>query len=280
MLKDPYHFDPAELKERFNPEGSPLRRQQHRMKAMLQVLDHICQKHHIPYWISSGTLLGCVRHGGFIPWDDDLDVEMMRKDYKRLLQLLPGELPEWMELQCRRTDPNYFFSYAKLRDKNSLLEETNGYDRIFKMRGIYIDIFPQEKCPLWMQRLSKHTIGHIYKVLKDGRLSEAERLRKVNWWYGLNHRFIYPVMRALSLLYPSLLVRHTFGVPFHTACHVDEVFPIGRARFEDIEVCVPHDSDAYLKRKFGDYLRLPDIDALKPHVSQCIFYEPSKEKNS
>ena len=91
-------------------------------------------------------------------------------------------------------------------------------------------------------------------------------------WYRLNHWLIYPLMRMGCALMPSLLVRHTFGVPFHTACHVDEVFPIGRAMFEDIEVSVPHDSDAYLKRKYGDYLRLPDIDTISPHVAQCTFF--------
>ena len=93
MHRDPYRFDPEELKARFNPEGSPLRLQQLRMKEMLKVLDGICRKHDIPYWIASGTLLGCMRHGGFIPWDDDLDVEMLRSDYKRLLRILPSELP-------------------------------------------------------------------------------------------------------------------------------------------------------------------------------------------
>lgn len=270
--KNPYQFDNEELRARFCPEGSPLWRQQQRMKEMLKVLDDICSRHGIPYWIASGTLLGCVRHGGFIPWDDDLDVEMLRSDYRKLLRLLPRELPEWLEVQHRGTDPHYFYSYAKLRDKRSLLEETNGYDRIFRMRGIYIDIFPQEKCPKWMQKLSCHTLGHIYKVMKDTTIGEAERLRKADAWYNLNHRIIYPLMRAASFFFPSLLVRHTYGVPFHTACHRDEVFPIGRARFEDIEVSVPHDSDAYLKRKYGDYLRLPDIDSLKPHVAQCKFF--------
>ena len=60
MHRDPYRFDPEELKARFNPEGSPLRLQQLSMKEMLKVLDGICRKHDIPYWIASGTLLGCM----------------------------------------------------------------------------------------------------------------------------------------------------------------------------------------------------------------------------
>ena len=95
-----------ELRKRFNPDGSMLRRQQMRMLEILIEVDRICKKHGIPYWLSSGTLIGAVRHNGFIPWDDDLDIEMMRKDYLRLLQVLPGELPDWLALQNDETDPN------------------------------------------------------------------------------------------------------------------------------------------------------------------------------
>ena len=63
------------LRQRFSPEGSPLRRHQDRMLEMMVWLDAVCRRHGIPYWLGSGTLLGAVRHGGFIPWDDDVDIE-------------------------------------------------------------------------------------------------------------------------------------------------------------------------------------------------------------
>ena len=66
-----------ELRERYNPDGSILRKQQLRMLEMLQYIDFVCKKHNIRYWLCSGTLLGAVRHGGFIPWDDDVDIEML-----------------------------------------------------------------------------------------------------------------------------------------------------------------------------------------------------------
>ena len=87
-----------ELRQRYNPDGSLLRRQQLRMLDILVEVDRICKKHHIEYWLSSGTLIGALRHNGFIPWDDDLDIEMMRKDYLRLLEVLPKELPDWLAL--------------------------------------------------------------------------------------------------------------------------------------------------------------------------------------
>ena len=85
-----------ELRKRFNPEGSMLRRQQMRMLEILLEVDRICKKHDIPYWLSSGTLIGAMRHDGFIPWDDDLDIEMLRSDYLRLMEVLPKELPDWL----------------------------------------------------------------------------------------------------------------------------------------------------------------------------------------
>ena len=74
-------IDHQALRQRFNPDGSQLRKHQLRMLEILVVIDKICRKHQIPYWLSSGTLIGAVRHNGFIPWDDDLDIEMMRNDY-------------------------------------------------------------------------------------------------------------------------------------------------------------------------------------------------------
>ena len=125
-------FDRISLKERFNPEGSALRRHQHKMMELVIELDRICKKYQIPYFLYGGTLLGAIRHNGFIPWDDDLDICLLRKDYLRLMKVLPKELPDNMVLQNNDTDPNYFYFFAKLRDKNSILEEECPYDRVFK----------------------------------------------------------------------------------------------------------------------------------------------------
>ena len=107
------NFDAEALKARFNPEGSPLRRQQMVMLEMVKEVDRICRKYDIPYFLYGGTLLGAIRHNGFIPWDDDLDVGLLRKDYQRLMKILPDELPEHMVLQTNDTDPNYFYFFGK-----------------------------------------------------------------------------------------------------------------------------------------------------------------------
>ena len=104
------------LREEYNPEGSELRRLQLRMLDMLVVVDEICRRHDIPYWIEGGTLLGAVRHEGFIPWDDDLDIALMKKDYVRLLKCLKEELPAQYRLQTHETDRNYYLAFAKIRE--------------------------------------------------------------------------------------------------------------------------------------------------------------------
>src|SRR3954464_7150764 len=109
----------------YNPEGSELRRMQMKMLEILDAFDVICRKHDINYWLACGTLLGARRHGGFIPWDDDLDVVVLQRDYKNLLSILKEELPENLKLQARGTDKYYWYYYAKIRDTRSRVYNNN-----------------------------------------------------------------------------------------------------------------------------------------------------------
>ena len=265
-------YSKEELKVRFNPEGSLLRRQQNRMMELLLAFDAICKKHDISYWLIGGTLIGAARHQGFIPWDDDMDVQMLREDYLKILKILPQELDETMALQCRNTDENYFFQYAKLRDRRSVLGENNGYDRIFKERGIYIDIFPIDKHPKWMQRLSVHTIGHVYKILKRTDLPERKVIGKVMRWVGLNERIIYPVLRGFAKLTGGVYL-DGLGVPFVVERHLEDIFPLGHLEFEGYQMPVPHDYDKVLRDQYGDYMQLPDLAKVNLHVEKLMFKE-------
>lgn len=268
----PHSFDPQELKERFNPEGSLLRKQQHRMTELLLAVDRVCRRHNISYWLSSGTLLGAVRHGGYIPWDDDLDIEMLRPDYERLLQVLPDELPEGMVLQTDETDPGYFFMFAKVRDTHSLLSETNRYDRIFRHRGIYIDIFPFEKAPRLLHWISCRAHGFTYNVMNNRNNDDETARRKVMRICRFNRRFTFPLLRTLSRLWLTRLVRYGWGVPYNDPRHLEDIFPLTTISFEGHLVPAPHNCDAYLTRKFGDYMRLPDLDQLHPHCDELTIY--------
>ena len=264
-------IDQEALRRKFNPEGSVLRRQQHRMLEILLEVDRICKKHNIRYWLSSGTLIGAVRHKGFIPWDDDLDIELLLPDYERLMRVLPDELPSTMALQSQDTDPNYFFFYAKVRDRRSHLEEGNRYDRVWKEQGIYIDIFPFYKQPLWIHMLSEKLQGHVYKIMN--RMGDSNReMWKVRAITRFNRYVSYPVLRLLCRMSKA---RETYGlgIPYHDPRHMEDTFPLTTTEFEGHQMPIPGNVHAALTLKYGDYMRMPDIDKIVPHVGKLEIYE-------
>lgn len=261
-----------ELRERFNPEGSLLRRQQMRMLEILLEVDRICKKHDIPYWLSSGTLIGAMRHDGFIPWDDDLDIEMMRKDYLRLMEVLPKELPEWLALQNSDTDPNYFYFYAKVRDRRSRMLEQNGYDRLWQEQGIYIDIFPMEHHPIWLHKLTEKTVGHMYKIWRTS-TDDAKAIKSVRRIFDFNNRLLFPCLRAIVPLFTlhSSLLTSGMGIPFHNPRYKEEIFPLTTHLFEGHQLPIPGNADAHLRRIYGDYMQLPNLEKLALHVGKLEF---------
>lgn len=237
-------FNQEELRARFNPEGSPLRRQQMVMLEMLKVLDQICRKHDIPYFLYGGTLLGAFRHNGFIPWDDDLDVAMMRKDYKRLLQVLPTELPDNIVLQTNDTDRNYFLFVAKLRDKHSFLDE-GSFDKVFKERGIFIDIFPLDRLLPWTQRLRLQSLA--YNFFRNEGSGAMSKIRALTWF---NRHVSFPVLRLLSRVSGTSCLMCDYGIPFHNVYDLKDVFPLKTHEFEGLQLPVPGNSHNMLTTMF------------------------------
>lgn len=241
-----------QLREKYNPEGSLLRRGQLRMLDILKAIDRICRTHEIPYWLSSGTLLGAVRHGSFIPWDDDLDIEVLHKDYHRLLDILRRELPEQFFVHDREYDKDYPHLYAKVRDKHSCIEE--GY--VFKMKheGCFVDIFPVERSPYPVFRIANRLYVNLchYNVYKHFR-----------WLYNFNHvlltRLVFPMLRGVvSVFFPHSPYRHTLGTVFIDERADDDLFPLQEMGFEGGTYFVPGNSHNYLVKKYGnDYMLLP-----------------------
>lgn len=239
-----------QLRERYNPEGSLLRKGQMRMLDILKAVDKICRAHDIPYWLSSGTLLGAVRHGGFIPWDDDLDIEMLREDYLRLLPLLRKELPEQFMLHDRVTDKDYPHLYAKVRDKNSCIEEDSAVE--MKYKGCFIDIFLLEKSPYPLYRIA----NRLYVNLCH------HKVRRYRWLYNLNYSFLtrilFPLFRKwVSLFHKGSNYHHTFGMIYKAERCPEDLFPLTEIPFEDGIFYAPMNAHHYLTRMFGDYMQLP-----------------------
>ena len=255
----------------FNPEGSTLRKHQMKMVEILCVIDKICKKHKINYWLSSGTLLGAVRHHGFIPWDDDLDIEMLAEDYKRFLSVIQSELPNDLVLQPYKTDPNYVAPYVKIRDTKSCLYETSNKDCNYMYRGIYIDVFYIEPSTRFLIRVAMKLHGYLYKLSyrpcrKGSFLFYSKRLILV-----LLQNCVYPLFRVVSKFLHCKKLYQCLGAGFLGERNKKDLFPLSAVSFEGKTFPAPHDPDAYLTRLYGNYMQLPDLSRIEVHLDKIEF---------
>jgi lipopolysaccharide cholinephosphotransferase len=243
-----------ELKAKYNPEGSPMREHQKRMLEMMETVDEICRQHGIKYILSSGTLLGAVRHGGFIPWDDDLDIEMERSEYRRFVKFMRKELPSNFEIQSHATDRFYVAPYIKIRDKNSHITEDHQRDINYSMRGIYIDVFPIERLSRFFSRVSSRLHGSL---LYDPSHKPLKSSAYLSFVYFILTNLVYPTFRVLSFI-GRAKYRNTAGSCFLKPRDIRDFYPIRRIAFENIELNAPADAIHYLEQLYGDYMKLPD----------------------
>lgn len=115
-----------------------------RILKILLAVDKVCKEHGLRYYIMAGTMLGAVRHKGFIPWDDDLDIGMPRADYDLLMSHSKEWLPKPYEAVCAENDPNYPLPFAKIQDADTTLIERM---HLKYLGGIYLDVFPLDGVP-------------------------------------------------------------------------------------------------------------------------------------
>ena len=163
------------------------------LEALIE-FDRICTKHNIPYSLAGGTLLGAVRHKGFIPWDDDIDVVLLREDYDKLEKILIEELPEKYFYQTKNTDKNWFRLYGKIRVNGTLFVEAAHSNRDVH-HGVYIDIFPLDALP-------------------DDKVAKTKLLREFKFWNTiLSAKYINPASRHGKKRLVAYLLRFLF-LPF------------------------------------------------------------------
>lgn len=258
----------AQLRETYNPDGSLLRRHQLRMLEILKYVDSICRENNINYWLSSGTCLGAVRHGGFIPWDDDADIEMLREDYLKLKKILEKETQ--YDFQTWRTDPYYMHPFAKLRDKKSKINE-HGLDVNYKYRGVYIDIFILERVPLLIGKIYGCRVK--YHLLIMG--SSKSKLKKI-FFRILKNTYFLSIFIMRPLLKPFTnpnILRHTYGSGWVDKVQIkDLLMPLKEIMFENHMFKVPYNTDLYLTNLYGNYCELPDLSKIITHTTSVELY--------
>ena len=123
-----------------------LKKVQGQLLIIAKEIKRVCEKHGINYFLLGGTLIGAVRHKGFIPWDDDLDLGMLREDYEKFLEIAPSELSEDFCLQTMENDPEYGLAFAKVRMNGTVYREMTD-PRIKAHQGFWVDVFPYDNIP-------------------------------------------------------------------------------------------------------------------------------------
>lgn len=263
-------IDPIEqtkLRERFNPEGSLLRQYQLRMLEMLKYIDEVCNKHQIKYWLCSGTLIGAVRHGGFIPWDDDVDIEMLREDYKKFVHVIAHESQNKYVLQTHHTDRAYLAPYAKLRDLHSIIKEDNTNDLYYKYKGCYIDVFIMEpSSSLFINKASNFLQYYLLFCPNAHLKNKFWRNLYLNTMFWMLNKLAFPLCSLFSKIGAKGQLRHTSGSCFTKKREKKDIFPLTKLKFEDYIFSVPGNYDAYLKKIYGSYMDLPDFNKIVMHT--------------
>lgn len=257
----------------YNPEGSELRILQLKMLDILVTVTDIADKHNIPYWLSGGTLLGAVRHGGFIPWDDDIDIELLRPDYKKLLKILAKELPSDLYLQTP-SDKGYRLLFSKVRDKHSIVYEEDDELDNYKEKGIYIDIFPEERSYKWLKSLVDFFYGRAFRRIKRGKPFHSVRF----FYEYVVSLLMYPV--GFTLMWLARLfcvitkpdnILHSYGIGNTTNHNIKYLFPQSKICFEGKLFSAPGDIDAYLTKQYGDYMKIPAKDKRATHFLKVSY---------
>lgn len=162
--------------------------------SMLKEFDRICRKHNIPYQIFGGTLLGAVRHKGFIPWDDDIDVAMLREDFDRFIAVAEDEIDSSIFVQTCFTDPDAVLQFAKLRKNGTVFEDVLN-NNAGSHTGIWIDVFPFDNVKL--DSASAKKMGRRIKFLYA--------LTTSSMWTRVKYASTVPIVVARSFLF--LLVK-------------------------------------------------------------------------
>ena len=245
---------------------------QKKILEILQVVDNTCKENKLRYYLTAGTMLGAVRHKGFIPWDDDADIAMPRPDYEKLIANAKLWLPKQYELICAENDKNYSLPFAKIQDANTTIIE---HSHLRYLGGVYIDVFPLDGLP--DGKIARFFHVQRYKWLRK-RLYFTYRdpYRHGNGpssWIPLLHRKLYTV-EGLQRSIRKLLLKYSFDdcklVQDYDDGHKGVITKdiLGKPtpyQFENAMLMGYENYDAYLSQKYGSYMTPPEVEHQRQH---------------
>ena len=250
---------------------------------LLSEVDRICRKNGIKYTLYAGSVLGAVRHKGFIPWDDDADVAFMPEEYDKFFKACKTDLnKEKFFLQDYRTDKYYRWGYAKLRRNNSAFVR-DGQEHMKYHDGICIDVFVMHYIPdnVVLRKLYFSAFYLIRKTLYSEAGKVSEENKAIRMIYSLvsliPKKFVFRIVEMLRIKHPTNHVHHLFiptkrtkfGLPRKIFDKYTEL------EFENKRFMVMKDYDKYLTLSYANYMEMPPVEKRVTHnpASKIIFPE-------
>ena len=256
---------------------------------ILKDIDKFCQEHNITYFLIAGTLLGAVRHKGFIPWDDDIDIGMLRSDYEKFIKTYPSDKNNKYFVQTLETDPNYWHSYAKIRKKNTFMNEAK-IASLNLNKEIFVDLFPFDNVKDGGYDKIKYR-ANIIKVIRESIYVKRKiitlrdcRIKSLSAIF-----LIFPV-KTLYKFQKKLMMKYDKIETTNVACYIGEyqtrneylkkdVFlPVKKQEFEGEMFNAINKPEVYLEQIYGDYMKLPPKEKRVAHGVLEISLDTTKEK--
>lgn len=262
-------------------------------QMLKDVLD-VCEKYDLPCFLIYGTAIGAVRHKGFIPWDDDIDVGMLRKDYDRFLEVFDQELRDHYEVLTPETDSRYACTVTHIQRKNTVFITEMTKNLKCNCR-IFMDIFPFDNVPNSTKEqnrlLKKSTLygkllflsgsgsphipysGILYHVMHLGCMLIHGLLKL----FHITPPFLYRRFKKVSTAFNDKDYEYVTSYEY-TGCIKDkikksDILPLKKVPFENIYAYIPANNDAFLKKVYGDYMQIPPEEERVNHAPLVIQFE-------